>query len=201
LLGRFEVSIGSRVIRENEWRLRKAASLVKLLALAPGHRLHRELVMDLLWPDLSPKAVANNLHQALHVARRTLEPEAAAHHLPSAQGESLALYPNGGLWVDVKAFEETAREARRARNIAAYQAALDLYAGDLLPDDRYEDWTEARRQELRGSYSTLLFEMAALHEARGAHSPAIEALRKVVSREPTHEEAHVGLMRLAAATP
>jgi DNA-binding SARP family transcriptional activator len=72
LLGRFEVSIGSRVIRENEWRLRKAASLVKLLALAPGHRLHRELVMDLLWPDLSPKAAANNLHQALHVARRTL---------------------------------------------------------------------------------------------------------------------------------
>jgi hypothetical protein len=35
------------------WRLRKAAGLVKLLALAEGHRLHREQAMDLLWPDLA----------------------------------------------------------------------------------------------------------------------------------------------------
>ena len=95
LLGRFEVSIGSRVIREDEWRLRKAASLIKLLALAPGHRLHRELVMDLLWPELSPKAAANNLHRTLHVARRTLEPELATHRHVSTWGESLALCPNG----------------------------------------------------------------------------------------------------------
>jgi hypothetical protein len=40
LLGSFSVSVGSRTIQHNEWRLRKAASLVKLLALAPGHRLH-----------------------------------------------------------------------------------------------------------------------------------------------------------------
>ncbi len=52
LLGGFRVSVGSRVIREDSWRLRKAASLIKLLALAPGHRLHRERAMDLLWPDL-----------------------------------------------------------------------------------------------------------------------------------------------------
>lgn len=42
MLGRFEVSVRSRIITEDEWRLKKAASLVKLLALAPDHRLHRE---------------------------------------------------------------------------------------------------------------------------------------------------------------
>ena len=77
LLGRLEVSVGSRVVGEEGWRLRKAASLVKLLALAPYHRLHREQPMELLWPDLAPKSAANNLHQTLHAARRTLEPDAA----------------------------------------------------------------------------------------------------------------------------
>jgi hypothetical protein len=113
LLGTFEVSTGSRVIREGEWRLRKAASLVKLLALAPDHRLHREQIMDLLWPDLAPKAAANNLHQALHIARRTLEPNAATHQYLSTEGQSLALYPNGGLWVDTEASEEAAQETSR----------------------------------------------------------------------------------------
>ena len=48
LLGGFSVSVDSRTIARNEWRLRKAATLVKLLALAPGHRMHREQAMELL---------------------------------------------------------------------------------------------------------------------------------------------------------
>jgi hypothetical protein len=42
LLGGFWVSVGSKTIEQDQWRLRKAASLVKLLAVAPGHRIHRE---------------------------------------------------------------------------------------------------------------------------------------------------------------
>jgi len=42
LLGGFRISVGSRTITQDAWRLRKAAALVKLLALAPNHRLHRE---------------------------------------------------------------------------------------------------------------------------------------------------------------
>jgi hypothetical protein len=34
--------LGSRTVEESGWRLKKAAGLVKLLALAPDHRLHRE---------------------------------------------------------------------------------------------------------------------------------------------------------------
>ncbi len=41
LLGTFSVSVGERTIREDAWRLRKAAALLKLLALQPEHRLHR----------------------------------------------------------------------------------------------------------------------------------------------------------------
>lgn len=47
----------------------KARSLVKLLALAPGHRLARERVLDLLWPDLPPESAVNNLYQTLHAVR------------------------------------------------------------------------------------------------------------------------------------
>ena len=41
LLGSFRVSIGSRTYGEERWRLGKAAALIKLLALAPIHRLPR----------------------------------------------------------------------------------------------------------------------------------------------------------------
>src|SRR5437588_11270195 len=83
LLGDFCVSVGSRVIDEREWTSRKARSLVKLLALAPRHRLHREQVLDRLWPDMASEDAANNLHKALYVARRILEPDLPRRHASS----------------------------------------------------------------------------------------------------------------------
>src|SRR5687768_14381159 len=115
LLGAFKVSVGHRSIGEKEWRLKKAGSLLKLLALEPGHRLHRERAMEQLWPGLDPEAAANNLHYALHVARRTLEsaaPENTASRYLTFRGELLALCPDGLLWVDVEAFERAAATAR-----------------------------------------------------------------------------------------
>jgi predicted ATPase/DNA-binding CsgD family transcriptional regulator len=200
LLGGFRVSVGERAIGEDEWRLRKAGSLLKLLALAPGHRLPRERAMDLLWPDLGPKAAANNLHHALHVARKTLDAglPAASGYLSLRAGR-LALCPDGPVWVDVEAFEGAAGAARRAREPAAYRAALNLYAGDLLPGDLYEEWAEGRRTELRETYLALLAEVAGLYEDRGEHASAVEVLQGLAAEEPTREEAHVGLMRLYAA--
>jgi len=200
LLGGFRVSVGSRSIGEDNWRRRKAAALVKLLALAPGHRRDRKWVMDLLWPELDTIAAANNLHHVLHHARRTLEPAndapaGASRHL-LLQGGQLALCPDGPLWVDVEAFQQASAAARRAREPAPYRAVIDLYVGELLPEDRHEMWAEERREELRRTYLDLLVELAALHEERAEYEPAIEALRSVVAQDPPQEVAHAGLMRL-----
>jgi DNA-binding SARP family transcriptional activator len=92
LLGSFEVSVGSQTIGRDAWRLTKAASLVKLLALAPGHRLHREQAMDVLWPDSAARAASNSLRQTLHAVRRVLDPAVGSHYLTSEDGQ-LSLCP------------------------------------------------------------------------------------------------------------
>jgi DNA-binding SARP family transcriptional activator len=200
LLGGLRVSVGSRVIREDRWRSRKAAGLIKLLALAPGHRLRREQAMDLLWPGLDAGAAANNLHRNLYSARRTLEPRApaAGSRYLSLRGGMISLCPQGTLWVDVEAFEEAAATARRSGEPAAYRAAIELYAGELLPEDRYEEWTEERRRKLGQLCLALLLELAGLYEGRAEYGPGIEVLRKALAEDPLNEEAHAGLMRLHA---
>src|SRR5215213_9085784 len=197
LLGGFEVTVGARIIGEGAWRLRKAASLVKLLALAAGNRLHREQVMYTLWPELGISAASNNLRRTLHTARRTFDLSMGSGYLASRE-ESLVLSPESSLWVDVDAFEEAARTARRSREPALYRVALDLYSGELLPTDRYEEWAEEPRRRLQETYISLLLGLAHLNEEFADYDSAIEALRRVVSEEPTREEAYAGLMRLYA---
>jgi len=141
LLGSFRVSVGSRIIEARQWRLRKPAALVKLLALAPAHRLRREQVMEMLWPKSGTSAASNNLRQALQAARRAFDPAVGSRYLASEE-DQLVLCPRCALWVDVDVFEEATATARRSRDPAAYRVAIELYAGELLPEDRYDEWAE-----------------------------------------------------------
>jgi predicted ATPase/DNA-binding SARP family transcriptional activator/DNA-binding CsgD family transcriptional regulator len=195
LLGGFRITVGSRIIEERAWRLKKAGALVKLLVLTPDHRLHREQAIDTLWPDSGRKTASNSLRKTLHAARRTLDPDAGSRYLASRDGQ-LFLHPEGPLWVDIEVFGEMAATARRARDPAAYRAAIELYAGDLLPEDRYEVWAEERREELLQTYLGLLMDLAKILEERGEYGLAVEALRQVLAQEPTSEETHSHLMRL-----
>jgi DNA-binding SARP family transcriptional activator len=70
LLGGFAVRIDDRPIPPTEWRRRQAASLVKLLALAPRRTLHREQVIDALWPGAGNDDAGPRLHKAAHFAKR-----------------------------------------------------------------------------------------------------------------------------------
>jgi predicted ATPase/DNA-binding SARP family transcriptional activator len=197
LLGAFRVTAAGIGVPAAKWRLRKARQLVALLALAPAHRLHREQVMDTLWPDLEPEAAANNLHYTLHVARRILDPEnAATGRLLRLHGGQVVLQPNGRLWTDVFAFEAAAMAARASGEPSEYRQALSLYRGDLLPEDPYEDWAVERRQFLRETYLALLFDLAGEIEGRGELDAAAEILRQLVEADSAHEPAHAALMRL-----
>lgn len=199
LLGGFTVEAGTRSISDSEWDLRKAKSLVKLLALHDRHQAHREQVMSLLWPDLDNASGSNNLHKAIHIARRTLEPELAPKQASAylhSRGDFLVLDPPGRLTIDVENFQAAAEAARAQRDPELFEEALSIYGGDLLPGDLYDDWCVAKREYLRGLRLELLIELAALHEGRGEVGSAIDALRELTAVDPAHEDATLRLMRL-----
>src|SRR5690242_11847761 len=157
LLGGFTACVDDVPVHESAWRLKKARELVKLLALAPGHRLHREQAMDLLWRDREPAAAANNLHQAVYVARRALDTSVI-----DMRDEVLHLAAE----IDVDELVEAAAEARRTKTHAAYQRALSVYRGELLPENRYDDWVTDRRDELAELAEELADELEALGPVR-----------------------------------
>ena len=72
LLGGFAVRLDGRPVPSGQWHRRQAAALVKLLALAPRRTLHREQVIDALWPGTAVDDAAPRLHKAAYYARRAL---------------------------------------------------------------------------------------------------------------------------------
>jgi predicted ATPase len=190
LLGGFVAVQGGQPVPGNVWRLRKARELVKLLALAPNHRMHREQAMDLLWGESDPAAAANNLNQVVHVARRAL-------------GRDAIDARDGLLWleaeVDVDVFERVAADARRARTLAGYRAALSLYGGELLPENRYDDWAQERRQDLAELHEALERELVELGLLGGVRGLPVDA-SSFVGREHELRELRALLSRTRLLT-
>ncbi|MEP6638282.1 MAG: tetratricopeptide repeat protein [Chloroflexota bacterium] len=200
LLGAFEVEVDGRLVPGSAWRLRKASELVRILALAPGNRLHREALMEQLWPDRPPEAATNNLHQAIRVARAALGSgnEDSRSTLVLREG-TLTLGPHGDLWVDALALVAAARESGRdAADLDRLLVARALYRGEPLADDRYADWAVSIREGLAQDYLSLLTRVAELQERGGRIEAAIDTLRELLELDAADESAHQALMRLYA---
>jgi DNA-binding SARP family transcriptional activator/tetratricopeptide (TPR) repeat protein len=177
MLGGFEVLLDGTPISVAGWPRPQAATLVKLLALAPGRRLHREQLIERLWPDLTVSEAAPRLHKLAHYARRALAEDRTAIVLRS---ETVALLPEAEVVVDVDVFEQVAEEALADGTPSAAAAAAARYGGTLLPEDLYETWAENRREHLRLRYRDLL-RLAGRWE-------------DLLVEDPADEDAHVALM-------
>jgi DNA-binding SARP family transcriptional activator len=181
VLGEFRVVIDGREIPAAEWRRGPSAALVKLLALASGHRLHREQAMEALWPEGSPEASSANLRKAVHFARRTL----GDHDAIGFDNDVVSLAPTRDLVVDSEIFEAGAKSALRASpaDAATCARAAEQYGGELLPDDRYAQWADAAREHLRQLYVRLL--------------KAASLWDRLLALDPTDEEAQRAVMQAA----
>ncbi len=203
-MGGFQVTIDDRPVRDDVWRLRHARTLVKILALNPDRSLHREQVMEMLWPGVDNHSAIGRMNQVLHAARRALLQSIGGDHEPQDiirhQNQLLILLPGFPVRIDVREFEDAAALALRQEDLVQVDAALERYAGVLLPEDRYEEWSFAPRRELDHLFVSLLHTSATLLDARGNQAGAIDALRRSLAVDPSSEESHVRLMRLYAAT-
>ncbi len=177
LLGGFDVTIDGRPTGAGSLTRRHAAGLIKLLALTPNRRMHRERVLDALWPDESVDQALPKLHKAAHFARQAIgEPDAIV-----LRDDHVALFPEADVVIDATRFEELARRAIDCGDASLASDAADAYRGELLPDDGFEDWAVDAHERLAGLHTDVL--------------ALAERWTDLVAVAPTDERAHIALMR------
>ncbi|MGI8329548.1 ATP-binding protein [Actinomadura scrupuli] len=181
LLGGFEVRISGTAVPAAAWNRRSAASVVKILAMEPRRRMHRERLMSALWPELPVTEAGPRLHKAAHFARRHLGPDSVV-----LGNEFVVLFPDRPVDIDVLRFQALLAEALETGDAVTAAKAADVYTGPLLPGDDYEPWAGEARERLQLRYVQML------HQA-GRWADLVEA-------DPTDAEAHLELMRELAAS-
>src|SRR5450755_708249 len=148
-----------------------------------------------MWPEEDPEPLGNRLSVALSIIRRVLDPgrQHPPDHYVVADTRTIALRLDR-VDVDLIDFLRVADEAidlmaKGDHDAAAapLRAARQIYAGDFLEEDLYEEWAVEAREEARSRLLTVLRLLARLAAGRGDDESASQYLGQLLEREPYDE--------------
>jgi DNA-binding SARP family transcriptional activator len=193
LLGRFEAAIAGRPV--TGWRGKRARQLFAYLLLYRHEELSRHRLMGVFWPDHPEERAENNLSLAVLTLRRVLD---ADHEGPSLVGHRDGRYAivAEDIWLDTEAFLDLVRrsaalESRDALTAAGFlDEAIEIYRGELLPSDLYEEWTQRARGQLQDAFIDALRRRARLARGSDDIDLSIRLNQRLLEQDPSLEDAH-----------
>ncbi len=199
LLGPFNVWLDNHQV--TEWPSNKCRAVFSYLLAHHSHPISRDVLMDVLWPEASLKAARNNLNVALYALRRALRTASEANLILYRAG-AYSLAPQVDLWLDIDEFERHVQEGRQfefnrqpAAAVMAYETAAELYQGDFLSDDLYEEWPITMRQHLRLAYQEILDRLSQHYFEQNKFAQCISMCHILLSYDNCREDIHCRLMR------
>ncbi len=157
--------------------------------------------MDVFWPQAGPEAARNSLNVTLHGLRQALKTVTEMPVILFEEG-AYCLNPEFHIWTDVDEFDRHVQAGRRfeakeqlVRAIAEYEAAMELYHGDFLSGDLYEEWPVLPRERLRVACHDTLDRLSRIYFSRQQYGACEAICQQILARDNCREDAHCLLMR------
>ncbi len=208
LFGGLEVNVAGRIVSERDWRKRKARLLFAMLVIRGGQDVPRDQVLEHLWPDMDEARAKNNLYVIWSAMKSALSPEAGKNepcpYVDNTGGVCRVMADS--VRSDVEEFERTlskAREAQAAERISdalgLYERLAEIYRGELLPGDVYDDWFAHVRDEFRAKYADAMLQAASLLQARHDQLGALTFIRRALNQDPWREDLYQAALRCQIA--
>jgi two-component SAPR family response regulator len=191
-LGAFRLTVGGRPVDWTTLRPRARALLMRL-AMDHGRLVHRERLVDDLWPDATLAAGIRSLQVAASSVRQCLAAAGLSEDVVRREADAYALRLPG--CVDqLRDFERLTRQAARDESTGRVREALrfrldalDLYVGDLLPEVGPAEWVVAERERLRTAAARVGAEAARLAYELEEFASARDAARRSLDLDPFHD--------------
>jgi DNA-binding SARP family transcriptional activator len=182
----------------------KALAILKYLLANRARPVSQDHLIGWLWPESNLKKARWSLNSAIHALRKLLgdSPSPAAVNYVLLEEGYYRLCSDVLVITDVDEFDARYEEGRRLRKegrteeaAAEYEKTIELYRGEYLVEDLYEDWTMIERERLIDAYIDMLSRLAAHYYETGRCRESIRACYRILQKDRCHEESYRLLMR------
>ncbi len=198
MLGTFSLTIQDTLLKLTASR---GLSLLKYMLLHHKQSTPREVLMDIFWPDVDPEAARNNLNVAIYTIRKELRIITDVALICHENG-AYCLSPVLNLWLDVDEFEKCIKTGKQLESnhqptaaIAEYEIAVNLYQGDYLAEDPYEEWTVLDRERLQVAYLDTIDRLSQIYFNQERYAACVTLCQRILRHDLCREDAHCRLMQ------
>ena len=208
VLGRMEVVAPHGPVADRDWCKRKARLLFAMLVVRAGTDVPRGEIIEYLWPEMDEDRALNNFYVVWSAMKRALAPN-SIRETPCPFVEHIhgvcRIVP-GRVITDLDEFDAHMTAARKARDNAdptaelrAIRAVEQVYRGDVLPGDIYDDWFAPVRARYRHEFEDAMLRAAQLLEECGEPHEGLSLLRRPMENDVLREDFYQAALRLQIA--
>jgi DNA-binding SARP family transcriptional activator len=201
--GPFEVVRDGRLLPASAFARRKALRLLQTLVLRRGAPMHRDELIELLWPGVPARSGANRLHGVLNVLRSALETGRSVgvsryivcrdnqYFFDTQAPHCVDLFDFLDLLASARVIQ---RQGGDERALGPLEDAVALYRGDLFAGDTDSDSFDLLRVNLRHSYLDAVRALVGLRIRWGQADSAVALMRTALEFEPEALDLHEALV-------
>ena len=192
-LGKFALAVAGEGLNVEGWKRKQAVVLLKYLVSQLGRPVHRERLIEWMWPDADSERGWERLKVTISFLRGKLRAGGAREETIETVGQSYLLQRDA-VWVDSDAFASLVaggwgflRIGKWRDAQARFEDAQSLYHGDYFEDEPYADWCAVERERLREIYLELLAGRAKCYAEGGLFLEASQVCRLALQSDPCRE--------------
>jgi DNA-binding SARP family transcriptional activator len=174
------------------WESQKARLLFSYLLITNDQWVHRDKFIEMLWPGCDGNAGSNNFKTTLSRLRKSFSGPRVINPVIT-QGEAVRINIHE-IEVDASQFKLHAvsgikllsrGESKAARE--CLEAALDIYSGEFLPEEPFNEFIKNARNELADLHSSVVRYLERIYQQEGNQETleAFHILNKSLATNPT----------------
>jgi DNA-binding SARP family transcriptional activator len=208
LFGGLHVKAPHGVVSERDWTKRKSRLLFSMLVARGGTDVPRGEIIEYLWPDMDEERGLSNFYVVWSAMKRALSPRGSDQSSPFVQhAHGVCRIVSDNVTSDLDQFKAATSRARAAHadrdpntELVALRQALDLYRGDVLPGDVYDDWFGAVRERFKHDFEDAALRAGRLFTELGEPLEGLSVLRAASEHNPWREDIYQEILRLQIDT-
>lgn len=198
--GRFGLAAGGSSLAVEKWERRQALTLLKILIAHLGRAVHRDVLIEHLWPEADERSGRNRLKVTVYALRQQLRAAGMGEDVVETAGEAYVL-SRQAVWVDVEIFEKCVADGSVQQRLGQWEEALHyyrearrLYRGEYMAEDIRADWCAEERDRLHEVHLEMMAGMAECHAECGQFAEGASVCRSILVEDPCREGIHRLLM-------
>jgi two-component SAPR family response regulator len=197
--GSFRVLVNNQPIKN--WPSKKGKSIFAYLLLNHKKKIFRDTLMDLLWRKSDPDSARNCLNVTIHGIRRVLQEIDLKTEYILFKDECYYFNAEIDIKLDVEEFRKKWLKAQSIEHnsglrvaVIEYERAAEIYRGEFLEDEIYDDWSSLDRENLKEIYLVILDKISENFMQNGNHREAISICKKILEKDNCREDIYRRLM-------